>query len=435
MSNTVQTLIDENPMSSTQIIVVVLCTLLNMMDGIDILITAFTASSIMSEWNLSNQTLGLLLSSGLFGMAAGALFLAPLADKIGRRTLIIISLIIISPAMVLSAYSSNYIELSFLRFITGIGVGGMIASINTITAEYSSLKRRNFAVTIVQSGNPVGGVLGGLAAVYIISQFGWRSAFLYAGLISCSLIPLIYWKLPESLTFLIKAQPKNAIKKINSILSRMNYERIDVLPAKEQKPENKSISIKKLFSNENRKNTILLWLSFFTIMFSFYFTMSWTPKLLILAGMSTSEGISGSILLNLGGIIGAPLLGYFATKYKLQKLIGLYGITTAALMIAFGFLTNNFMPALFVAIFLGFFLFGTIIGLYALAPHVYGVDLRATGLGYAIGVGRLGAVLAPLLAGHLLDIELSIPVLFLIFSAPLFLCGYAQNKIYPAGFK
>jgi len=157
--------------------------------------------------------------------------------------------------------------------------------------------------------------------------------------------------------------------------------------------------------------------------------MSWTPKLLVQAGMSVSEGVSGSIVLNFGGIIGAPLLGYFSAKYQIKKLIASYAVSTGVLMVLFGFLSNNFIPALFVAVFLGFFLFGTIVGLYALSPHVYHVDVRATGIGFAIGVGRIGAVLAPYLAGYLLDEEIEIFYLFCIFALPMLACSYAQYKI------
>ena len=426
--NTVEQHIANNPMGSTQKMVVALCVLLNMMDGVDILITAFTATALVAEWDLSNKQLGLVLGSGLFGMAAGALFLAPWADRIGRKATILLSLTIISSGLVASAFSQSYIQLCVMRFITGIGIGGMIASINTITAEFSSLNRRDFCVSLVQSGNPVGGVLGGIASVYLLSQFGWRVTFLTVGLVSFSLIPLIWWKLPESVSFLTKVQPRNALVRANRVLAQMGQTALAALPEKTA-AASKKLPVGELFNRDNLGKTLLFWLAFFSVMYSFYFTMSWTPKLLVQAGLSVSEGISGSIVLNLGGLIGAPLLGFFAAKYGLQRLILIYALATCLLMIAFGNLTNLFTLALLVATFLGFFLFGSIVGLYALAPHVYGVELRSTGIGFAIGVGRIGAVLAPFLAGYLLDLELSIVVLFFIFALPMLVSGYAQYRI------
>ena len=429
MSNPVQKLINESAMSSAQIIAIGICILLNMMDGFDILVMSFTASPVSQEWQLENSTLGLLLSAGLFGMAAGALFLSSYADKLGRKTMIIFCLTIMGSGMLISGFTQNYVQLGVVRFITGIGIGGMIASLNTIVAEFSSEKRRSFSVTLLQTGNPIGGVLGGLVAVYLIANYGWRSAFIVGGIASLALLPLVLWKLPESLSFLTNTQPKGALEKVNKILLSFGHKSIAKLPAKPKTDIQNNTGVKTLFAPGKSSSTLYLWLAFFMIMFSFYFIMSWTPKLLVQAGLSTSAGISGSIILNLGGIIGAPILGFLAAKRKLQTLIGSYMFATALLMVVFGFLTSNFFPALFVAIFLGFFLFGSIIGLYALAPNVYDVNNRAAGIGYAIGIGRIGAVLAPFVAGTLLDANLSVPVLFTIFAIPMLVCMIAQHKI------
>lgn len=432
MNNSAQALIDESPMSASQVITVSLCVILNIMDGIDILLTAFTAAELMQEWQLTNSDLGVLLSAGLFGMAAGAMFLAPMGDKWGRRTLILISLAIIGVCVVGCSFAADYVEFSIWRFFTGIGVGGMIANIGVISSEFSSIKRRDFSVSLVMSGNPIGGVLGGLATVYLLTHYDWRAVFLIAGCFSLVLLPLLFWKLPESVAYLQHKKPKHALQRINKILGKMNHQPISELPREHVgiTTSDESASLfNSLFNKNNLSNTLFLWAAFFAVMFSFYFTMSWTPKLLVEAGMSLSEGISGSILLNLGGILGAPVLGFLAARHKLQKLIALYTCSTGALMICFGLISDSYAPALFVALFLGFFLLGSIIGMYAITPHVYGVKQRATGLGYAMAVGRLGAVLAPYLAGFLLDADLSVMALYILFALPMFVCGYCQYKI------
>ena len=431
MRNSVQALVDDSPMSASQIITVFLCVILNMMDGVDILLTAFTATELMKEWSLTNSSLGILLSAGLFGMAAGAMLLAPMGDSWGRRTTIIISLVIIGVCVVASSYATHYLQFVGWRFFTGIGVGGMIANISTISAEFSSLKRRDFSVSLVLSGNPVGGVLGGMATLYIVTHYDWRMAFFVMGCCSLALLPLMLWKLPESVVYLASARPKNALDKINKILAKMNHQPITELPDIEVKGNSsrQQFGPGSLFAKESVANTLYLWAAFFTIMFSFYFTMSWTPKLLAQAGMSLSEGISGSIVLNFGGIIGAPVLGFLAARYRLQKLIALYTAFTGILMVCFGSITNSFAPALFVALFLGFFLFGSIVGIYTLTPYVYRVEQRTTGLGYAMAVGRVGAVLAPYLAGLLLDVSLGVMVLYTLFALPVFVCGYCQYRI------
>ncbi len=428
MSISPQNLINTSPMSKAQIFVIGICILLNMMDGFDILIMAFTASSVSQEWSLSNSTLGVLLSAGLFGMASGALFLAPYADRVGRRTIIIICTIIMGGGMILSGYADSYLQLAALRFLTGIGIGGMIASLNTIVSECSSDEKRGFAVSLLQTGNPIGSVLGGLVAVYLLGQYGWRATFIFGGVATLTLLPLVLTSLPESISFLEWRRPVGALEKINKILLRYGHSEIRSLA---DAPSNtkQSSGVRSLFSNGQGSSTLLLGLSFFTIMFSFYFVMSWTPQLLVQAGLSASDGISGAIILNIGGIIGAPILGYLSAKRKLQNLIGGYMFATAMLMVIFGMVTSNFIPALSVALFLGFFLFGSIVGLYALAPNVYSVYNRAAGIGFAIGVGRIGAVLAPIIAGVVLDRDLSVPVLFAIFAVPMIICMFIQKRI------
>ena len=428
MQTSPQQFISKGDMSRAQIVAIAVCVLLNMMDGYDILVMAFTAAPVAKEWGLSNSQLGVLLSSGLFGMAGGALFLSSLADKFGRQKVILVCAIVMALGMFLSGVTQNLEQLALLRFITGLGIGAMIASLNTIVAELSSDKHRALSVSILQTGNPIGGVLGGILAVYLISDFGWRSAFTTGGILTALLIPLIILALPESISYLSKSSSSKALDKVNTILKRFGHDGVFEL----SKPEHgaaKDQGIKALFSGDRAIATLYLCIAFFMVMFSFYFVMSWTPKLLVESGLSTSHGISGSIILNLGGIIGAPVLGYLSAKRGLQNLIAAYMLATAIAMAIFGNLTSNFVPALIVALFMGFFLFGSIIGLYALSPSVFKSANRATGTGVAIGVGRIGAVIAPLAAGMVLDTNLSVPTLYIIFCLPLLLSMIAQKRI------
>lgn len=428
MNSSPQQIINQSPMSQAQVLAITVCVLLNMMDGFDILVMSFTAAPVAQEWNLSNSQLGVLLSSGLFGMAAGALFLSSFADTLGRRKMIIICASIMAIGMFFSGYAENFKQLGILRLITGLGIGAMIASLNTIVAEFSSDQRRGFAVSVLQTGNPIGGVLGGILAVFLIQTWGWRSAFIIGGSLTAILLPLVFYKLPESISFLMKKPSDSALSNINKTLQSFGHQPIAAVPA-EKTTSQKANRVTALFADGRAWSTINLWVAFFMVMFSFYFVMSWTPKLLVEGGLSTSGGISGSIILNLGGIIGAPVLGYLSAKHGLQNLIAGYMAATALLMIVFGNLTTNFMPALIVALFMGFFLFGSIIGLYALSPDIYSSSNRATGTGAAIGIGRVGAVIAPAVAGYILDMQLSVPILFFIFSIPLIACLMAQKKI------
>lgn len=414
-----------------QILTIGLCTVLNMLDGFDILVMAFAAPSVVEEWGLSNSQLGVLLSAALFGMAIGAFFVGPLADKIGRKPIIILSLSLISFGMLLSYLSMSPDALAVFRFITGIGVGGMIASLNTLVAEFSPKKHRSLAVTILQTGNPVGATIGGLLSVYIIVNYGWRPTFLIGGTVSLIMIPVVVFTLPESIDFLSSNTNGNRLPRINRIFRKLKLAPVATLP--DVPSSGKSVGFannyRQLLDGENLSKTMMIASSFFFVMFSFYYTMSWTPKLLADAGYAKSAAISGSVLLNIGGAIGALLLGFYAQKLGLRRGIGYYMIGTAALMVLFGLFYGNLVPAFIIAVALGFFLFGSIIGLYALAPEIYDVQLRATGIGFAIGVGRIGAVLAPLLAGMLLDSGLKPSAMFILFSLPMLIAFMAQRSI------
>lgn len=431
MPDSLQDRISQGRIQPFQVFIIGLCTFLNMLDGFDILIMAFTASSVAEEFGLSNSEVGVLLSAGLFGMAIGAFFIGPQADKFGRKSIALVSLVLISIGMLGAGYSSTVQHLAGYRLLTGIGVGGMIAALNTLVSEYSPYKSRSLAVTIMQTGNPIGATIGGVLSVYLIAQYGWRSTFLFGGYIAVIFIPIVALWLPESVEYLAAKRPKNALVRINSIFKKMNLKLI------KQMPQKKGISselgtqsgIMQLFKGGTANRTLLLCLSFFTVMFSFYYTMSWTPKLLVDAGLSTSQSISGSVIINIGGAIGAIALGVLSGQDRIKKIISIYMLLTAVLMIAFGLFSSNFQFAIILAPLLGFFLFGSIIGLYALAPFVYDVNLRATGIGTAIGVGRIGAVTAPLLAGYFLDIGIKPHVMFVVFALPMLVALFAQKSV------
>jgi benzoate transport len=429
MTLAIQQRINEGPMSSFQMFVIGICVVINMLDGFDVLVVAFTASSIATDWSIPNSSLGIILSAGLFGMAAGSLFLAPYADHIGRRYMILVGLVIITIGMLASAFSQSVWQLVSARLFTGLGIGGLLASMNVLVAEYSSRKYRSLAISFLQSGYPIGATIGGSIVVILISEAGWRAAFLFGAVLSGLMIPLVFSQLPESLHFLVSRRPGNALQRINTILVRIGQQKIDHIPDPVEGKEHQSKGIALLLSGTQLRQTLLIWTSFFMLMFSFYFVLSWTPKLLVVAGLSTEQGISGSVLLNLGGIIGGLMLGVIATRVDLKRLIGTYMLTTSVLMVVFGLLSGQLTQALSVAIFLGFFLFGSMIGLYAITPALYATDVRTTGMGWAIGIGRIGAIIAPYTAGLLLDNGMGTTFMFIIFAVPMVFAALAQSLI------
>ena len=410
-----------------QIQTVFICTLINMLDGFDVLVMSFAAASVSSEWTLSPYQLGILLSAGLFGMAIGSISLGALADRLGRKRLVNICLVIITAGMFASAYSENQEQLLAFRFVTGIGIGGMLATLTTLVSEYSNESSRGLCIGFLQSGYPLGALLGGIVSVYLIDSFGWRSLFIFGGSLSLIMLPFVFWKLPESLDFLLLRGNQADKSKIQQILTKLQIETSEFLHTTEEN-EKKADWIS-LFSSDSRANTLYLWTCYFLLMFSFYFVVSWTPKLLVDAGLTTGQGISAGVYLQAGGLVGAISLGLLGYKFKVPILTSVFFCCGVAAMLFYGLVELSLVYLMLVAAVMGFFLIGAMIGLYTIAPSVYPANVRVSGVGLAIGIGRIGAIVAPLAGGIILNSGYSTDEIFVIFSIPLILAALAVYKI------
>ncbi|WP_025809375.1 MFS transporter [Pseudomonas chlororaphis] len=395
--------VDSGPMSAFQCLAIGICIVLNMIDGFDVLVMAFTAASVSAEWGLNGAQVGLLLSAGLFGMAAGSLFIAPWADRFGRRPLILFCLALSGLGMLLSALSQTPLQLALLRGLTGLGIGGILASSNVIASEYSSKRWRGLAVSLQSTGYALGATLGGLLAVWLLGHWGWRSVFLFGGAVTWLVIPLVLLWLPESLDFLLARRPGNALVRVNRLARRLEQPELEQLPPELPRQAGAPSGFGQLLAPAMRRTTLLIWLLFFLVMFGFYFVMSWTPKLLVAAGLSAQQGITGGVLLSVGGIFGAALIGGLASRWPLGRVLALFMLVTAGLLVLFVGSASSIAAALGLGLLIGLFSNGCVAGLYALSPVVYDASVRATGVGWGIGIGRIGAILSPTVAGFLLD--------------------------------
>ena len=420
----VQEQIDDTPMSGFQVLAVSVCLAINMLDGYDVLVMSFAAPFVAEEWSLSDTVTGLLLSSGLVGMALGSLFLAPLADVYGRRRMTLWSLAAVTAGMLASALAADHTQLIALRFLTGIGIGAMLASLTVVVSEYSSRRRRTFSLIVLQAGFPAGALLWGLVAVPIILGYGWRWAFVFGGVLSGLMIPVALAALPESLDYLITSRPPKALEKVNRVLKQMGKVPVKELGTGGQRRAQRA-RLGSLFQQGRARNTLLIWVCFFCTLLVFYFFMSWTPKLLIDAGLSEEVGLSGGIILNAGAIVGGIVLGLLASRIRLNWLQSGYALLGGGLLIAFGLYSGVLSAALILAFLVGFFGTGCIMGAYAAVPQLYPTEVRTTGTGMAIGLGRWGGVASPTAAGLLLDAGWNSAELYFIFSVPLFLAGIA----------
>ncbi|WP_440985239.1 MFS transporter [Xanthomonas sontii] len=404
-------------MSGFQWTAIAVCVLLNMLDGFDVMVMAFIAPHVSEAWRLSGKLLGIALSAGLVGMALGSLLLAPLADRWGRRNMILCCLAILTVGMAASALAQDIWQLAALRVFTGIGIGGMLAGVGVITSEYASPKWRSTAVALQATGYPIGATLGGLIAAMLLERWGWHAAFLFGALASLLCIPVVLALLPESLDFLLSRRPPDALARLNVLLTRMRAPTLDALPPRP--PVQEKAGYAALFTPHLRRNSVLIALGFFMHMFAFYFVLSWTPKLLVQAGLSAEQGVTGGVLLNLGGIVGGALFGGLAARFALPRLTAVSFLIAALGMAAFATLGTQLQLAFPVAFVIGAALFGSMAGLYALAPIVFAPTVRTTGLGWAIGIGRVGAILSPMTVGVLVDAGWQPANLYYVLALPL----------------
>lgn len=416
-------LIDRSPMSRFQILVVALCLVMNVVEGFDILVMAFAASGVAQEWHLSGSQIGLLLSSGLIGMAVGSAGLAPLADRIGRRPLTLIGLGVAASGMLLSAATTGLTQLSLCRLGTGIGVGAVMASLPVITAEYSNKRARGTSIAFFAVGLPLGGVVGGSVAALVTAEYGWRATFLLGGALTAVTGTAMVRLLPESLDYLTTRRPKRALERVNALLVRMRQEPLGELPV--SAPANPRRIRTSILRGRNGIRTILLWVSFFSLLGGLYFASSWTPRLLEQAGLSSQQSINGGILLNLGGVAGTLLITVLALRFSSHLLAS---VTLAAAGLVFIVMTwslGSLTTTMIAAILIGLTLNANGAAMYAIAPTVYPAEVRTTAVGWAVGVGRIGGIIAPLVAGFLVDAGWSAAALFTFFSVPLFVAAIA----------
>ncbi len=411
--------IRESKMTSFQVMAVAICLVINLVDGFDVIAIAFAAPEIAREWSLPPTELGILFSAGLVGMVLGALFFGPVADRLGRRSVILLCLTIVSIGMLASATAQSLLPLGLLRVLTGLGVGGMITSLNTMVAEYSSDRRRKLAVSLLQTGYPIGGIVAGLVSVYLIGGFGWRSIFVFGGLMSACMIPLVMFRLPESLDYLLDQQPRGALNRLNQLLRRLGQPGLQQLPVRDTAQVKAAGAVGDLFSDELRFNTLSMWSCYLAVMCSWYFVVNWTPKILVDAGLSLEGGISGGLLLSLGAVLGGLAIGALSGSFKATRLVALFMILSVATMTLFGFLETNLGVMLAVTFLIGVFLAGSMIGLYVIIPDIYPARVRSTGTGWAIGFGRLGAVAGPYLAGVLIAAGWQRYMYYFVLSLPL----------------
>ena len=399
-----QRILDDVPMTRLQIAAVILCVALNAIDGFDVLAISFAAPGIAAEWGISRGALGIVLAMELIGMAAGSVVLGSIADNLGRRPIILGCLVVMASGMYLASQATSVNALLATRFVTGVGIGGMLATTNAMVAEYSNALQRNFNVVLMATGYPVGIIIGGSLATILLAHFDWRAVFVLGAAMTGVLLPAIWFLMPESISYLAQKKRPDALAQINRILTRMGHAALEQLPASEEK----STGWRDLFSPQIARTTILLTTAYLAHIITFYFILKWIPNIVV--DMEYSPSSAGGILVwaNVGGAVGSVLLGGLTHYFRLRSLIITALIGSIVMINVFGMGQVNLTSLAIVAGITGFFTNSAVVGLYAMLAQSYPTHLRAGGTGFVIGMGRAGAVLGPIIAGFLFEGEFSL---------------------------
>lgn len=413
-SNQQQGLLDLAPMRPLQVVVIALCVLLNALDGFDVLAISFASPGIAAEWRIDRAALGLVLSMELIGMAVGSVLLGNLADRLGRRPTILICLLVMATGMAAATRASGVEMLSAIRFVTGLGIGGMLACANAIVAEFANLKNRALAVTIMAAGYPVGAIVGGTIASHLLATGSWREVFVFGAIATGAFLPLAVWLLPESPAFLAQSGRLNALARVNKILTWLGHAVVDALPAVTRSDKS---GLAGLFSPPLRAATLLLTAAYFAHIMTFYFILKWIPKIVV--DMGYPPAAAGQVLVwaNVGGLAGALLLSLLTRRASLRWLIMAAFAGSVVMVSWFGQGAHDLAALSVVAAVTGFFTNAGVVGLYALLAQAFPAKLRGSGTGLVIGVGRAGSALGPITAGALFASGAGLPMVAVLMAA------------------
>jgi len=386
-------------MRPLQIAAVTLCVLLNALDGFDVLAISFASPGIAEEWGIDRAALGLVLSMELIGMALGSVVLGGLADRIGRRPTVLACLVIMAGGMALATTAGSVVNLSIIRLVTGLGIGGMLACTNALVAEYSNDRHRNLAVAIMAAGYPMGAIVGGSIATGLLASGHWRDVFTFGAAATALFLPIAWFLLPESIGFLVQKRGPGAMEKINATLRRLGHETVSALPPAPQRAAKPSIG--DLFAPGLARSTVLPTLAYFCHIMTFYFILKWIPKIVVDMGHAASKAGDVLVWANVGGLAGATFLSLLTYRVAVRKLVIVAMAASTVLVALFGQGQETLGGLALIAGAAGFCTNAGVVGLYALFAKVFPTSVRAGGTGFVIGIGRGGAALGPIVAGFL----------------------------------
>ncbi|BBC71834.1 MFS transporter [Altererythrobacter sp. B11] len=393
--------INDTPMGARQWIVVVLMIFLNALDGFDVLSSAFAAPGITQEWGIPRSELGIVLSAELIGMGFGSLLLGGAADRYGRKPTMLLCLAIMAVGMYLAHSATGVTPLTIWRLLTGLGIGGMLAATNAVTAETSSTASRSLAMALYVIGYPIGGVIGGFAAQgWLLVDYDWRAVFLFGAAVTAVMIPLVMLLVPETPAYFAARRPEGALEKINRSLAAFRKPAITSLPpAPDEANKPKVTDI--LANPRLRPVTLMLAFGYMFHTLTFYYILKFAVQIVADTGFSQPDAASTLTYANIGGAIGGGIFGIFLKKFDIKRPTIAACVLGVVAVAWFGMGHGDLGAWRFAAFLTMFFLNAAIVGYYAAFARGFPAYARATGTGFVLGIGRAGAAGSPIIAGFL----------------------------------
>lgn len=414
----VQAFIDRHPFSPFQWFVFALCFCIVLLDGFDTAAIGYVAPSLLKEWGIAKPALGPVLSAALFGLAAGALSAGPLADRLGRKKVLVGSVFVLGLFTLLSSQAANLEQLTVLRFITGVGLGAAMPNAVTLMSEFCPSSRRALLTNAMFCGFPLGAALGGFLAAWMIPQWGWRSVFELGGIVPLLMVLLLVLVLPESVRYMVaKSQPR---ERIAAALARIHASARDIATFHQSETRQEVAGKQGLgvvLSPAYRTGSLMLWLAYFMGLVIFYGVINWMPVLFKEGGIDPKVAMQISALFPLGGI-GAVFCGWLMDRFNADRIIAIGFALTALSIYAIGQSVGD-VGLLMVVVFVA----GTVMNtaqssLPALAAAFYPTQGRATGVSWMLGIGRFGGIAGSFLVAELARRQLGFEQVFLVLAIP-----------------
>ncbi len=389
--------LQRNHLGRAEIVVIAACAAAIFFDGFDAQAIGYVGPSLIKSFGIAPAALGPVFSGGLVGIMLGALFLAPLADRLGRRPVILGSILLFAAFTLATAWVDSPTALLWLRVLTGLGLGGCMPNAIALTTEYSPARLQGFLVTLMFNGFTLGSLLGGVLAHQLIPRFGWRAVFVAGGSLPLLLVPLLFFVLPESPSVRLAKQESEGRR-----------------------------SIRELFTRGRGRATVVLWTVFFMSLLDVYLLVSWLPTALNQAGIPAQNAIIIGSLLQVGALLGTLLCGAGLDRFGGNAMLVPAYVVGAMSIAAIGVFSSSSIVLTTVAVVMaGAGIIGGQTAANALAAATYPTEIRSTGVGWALGIGRIGSILGPLVAAGLLMVHVSVRGIFLVSAIPALVAASA----------